>query len=103
MSPLIPKAISRKRKRIILGAQKEIVKLKNRNLINKVFPCLIELPVDEYGCVWTGRIYSQAPEVDGIVYVTGYKKTMGKIIPVKIKRYWGYDLLGETAEMKLPD
>lgn len=103
LSPLIPKAISRKRKRIILGAQKEIVKLKNRNLINKVFPCLIELPVDEYGCVWTGRIYSQAPEVDGIVYVTGYKKTMGKIIPVKIKRYWGYDLLGETAEMKLPD
>ncbi len=97
LSPLIPKAISRKRKRIIMRAQKEIVKLKNKNLINKVFPCIIELPVDEYGRVWTGRIYSQAPEVDGIVYVTGYKKTMGKIIPVKIKRYKGYDLLGETV------
>ncbi len=97
LRPIIPKAISRKRKRILMTAQKEIVKSKNRSLINKVFPCIIELPVDEYGSVWTGRIYSQAPEVDGIVYITGYKKTMGRIIPVRIKKHKEYDLIGESV------
>jgi ribosomal protein S12 methylthiotransferase len=94
LRPLVQKALKNKRKRSIMKVQKELVKVKNQNLNGKVFPCLIELPVDEYGSVWTGRIYSQAPEADGVVYVTGYEKSMGKITPVRIKSYKDYDLLG---------
>ncbi|MBE0426058.1 MAG: 30S ribosomal protein S12 methylthiotransferase RimO [Nitrospirae bacterium] len=95
LKPLVPTAAKEKRKKIIMKAQKDIVKLNNKTLQGKVFPCIVELPVDEYGCIWTGRIYSQAPEVDGLVYVTGYEKTMGNITNVSIKGFKDYDLTAE--------
>ena len=95
MRPRIPLRLKRKRRKMLMGIQKQIVKAKNLALMGKTLPCLIELPVDEYGAVWTGRIYSQAPEVDGVVYVTGYHASMGKIVNLRIKGFKDYDLLGE--------
>jgi len=95
MRPRVPMRIKRKRRKILMDSQKRIVRAKNMTLTGKIFPCLLELPVDEYGAVWTGRIYSQAPEVDGIVYVTGYNTSMGKVANIKIKGFKDYDLLGE--------
>ena len=57
----------------------------------------MELPVDEYGAVWTGRLYSQAPEVDGIVYVTGYNASMGKVVTIRITGFKDYDFFGECV------
>lgn len=95
LRPRVPSLIKRKRRKILMEIQKELVKAKNEAFINKIFPCLIELPVDEYGSVWTGRMYSQAPEVDGVVYVTGYTETMGKVVNIRIKSFKDYDLLSE--------
>jgi len=95
MRPRVPVRMKRKRRKILMDIQKSIVRAKNMILTGKRFPCLIELPVDEYGAVWTGRIYSQAPEVDGIVYVTGYDASMGKVVTIRIKGFKDYDLLGE--------
>jgi ribosomal protein S12 methylthiotransferase len=93
--PRVPVRMKRKRRKILMNIQKSIVRAKNMTLTGMIFPCLIELPVDEYGAVWTGRIYSQAPEVDGIVYVTGYNASMGKVANTRIKGFKDYDLLGE--------
>jgi ribosomal protein S12 methylthiotransferase len=95
LKPAVPFNIKKKRKRIIMETQKKQVKAKNKLFKGKIFPCLIELPVDTYKSVWTGRIYSQAPEVDGIVYVTGYNETMGNIVNIRIKSFKDYDLIGE--------
>jgi ribosomal protein S12 methylthiotransferase len=95
MRPRVPMRTKRKRRKILMDIQKSIARANNMTLTGKIFPCLIELPVDEYGAVWTGRIYSQAPEVDGMVYVTGYDASMGKAVNVRIKGFKDYDLLGE--------
>ena len=97
LRPSVPVAIRKKRKRILMEIQKNIVKEKNKALKGKIFPCLMELSIDEYGAVWTGRIYSQAPEVDGLVYVTGYETKMGKVVNVKIRKYKDYDFYGECV------
>lgn len=97
IKPRVSAAVKRKRKKLLMGTQKNLVRAKNMALKGKTFPCLMELPVDEYGSVWTGRLSSQAPEVDGVVYVTGYTESMGKIINVRIKDFKDYDLLGECA------
>jgi ribosomal protein S12 methylthiotransferase len=98
LKPHVPYNIKRKRKKILMDIQKRLVKTKNRSLKGKIFPCLVELPVDEYGGVWTGRMYSQAPEVDEIVYITGYNKNTQKIVNVRMKSFKDYDLIGECVE-----
>jgi ribosomal protein S12 methylthiotransferase len=98
LEPHVPYNIKRKRKKILMDIQKRLVKTKNRSLKGKIFPCLVELPVDEYGGVWTGRMYSQAPEIDGIVYITDYNRRAQKIVNVRVKSFNDYDLVGECVD-----
>jgi ribosomal protein S12 methylthiotransferase len=97
LRPRVPVHMKKQRRKKIMDIQKCLVREKNMTLTGKIFPCLIELPVDEYGAVWTGRIYSQAPEVDGIVYVTGYNASMGKVVNIRAKGFKDYDLFGECV------
>jgi ribosomal protein S12 methylthiotransferase len=99
MKPRVPSYIIKKRRKVLMNIQKELVREKNISLKGKTFPCLVELPVDEYGGVWTGRIFSQAPEVDGIVYFTNHNTgELRKIVDVRIKDFKDYDLIGECIE-----
>jgi ribosomal protein S12 methylthiotransferase len=42
---------------------------------------------------WIGRTYADAPEIDGVVYVTGRKLRPGQIVPCEIVANKGYDLV----------
>jgi tRNA A37 methylthiotransferase MiaB len=61
----------------------------------KVYPCLIEELFPESPGIWKGRIYSQAPEVDGHVAVNNYRRSMGQLVRVRITGYKDVDLTGE--------
>jgi ribosomal protein S12 methylthiotransferase len=98
LKPQVPPHVKKRRKKILMDIQKKVVRAKNKSMKGKIFPCLIELPVDEYGGVWTGRMYSQAPEVDGTVYITNYSREKEKIVNVRIKNFKDYDLIGECVE-----
>jgi ribosomal protein S12 methylthiotransferase len=97
LGPDISSRVRKQRKRVLMGIQKKIVREKNRLRVGEIYSCLPEMPVDEYESVWTGRIYAQAPEVDGVVYVTGYTKARGKVVDVVITGYKDYDLLARVA------
>jgi len=97
LRPLVPAQTKRKRRKALMAVQKKIVRERNKAMKGKLYPCLMEMPVDEYGAVWSGRIYSQAPEVDGVVYVTGYEQDKGKLVNVMIKKFKDYDFVGECV------
>jgi tRNA A37 methylthiotransferase MiaB len=42
---------------------------------------------------YIGRSYADAPEIDGVVYVTGANLKPGQIVPAEIVAYKGYDLI----------
>ena len=44
-----------------------------------------------------GRSYADAPEVDGVVYVTGEGLAPGQIVPCEIVATRGYDLIGAAV------
>ena len=98
LKPRMPFHVKKRRKKILMDIQKKLVKTKNKSLKGKTFSCIVELPVDEYGGVWTGRMYSQAPEVDGTVYITNYNGGKEKIANVRMKSFKDYDLIGECVE-----
>jgi len=43
---------------------------------------------------YVGRSYADAPEVDGVVYVTGEGLAPGQIVPCEIVATRDYDLIG---------
>src|SRR5450755_631339 len=63
-----PKAIYN-RKRHLMALQRRISKKRNRGLIGREMPILVEGPSEETPLLWQGRLASQAPEIDGICYI----------------------------------
>lgn len=95
LRPSVSSQIRKKRKNILLRTQKEIEIKKNKEKKGKIFKCLIDKPFDELGAIYEGRIYSQAPEVDGITYVKNYDFKKGLFVDVKIKSVNQYDLIAD--------
>ena len=63
-----------------------------------VQPVLVEGVSSESDMLLSGRLASQAPEIDGQVYITAGTGRVGEIQRVRLTRALPYDLLGEIAE-----
>jgi len=77
--------------------QAKISKKKNRQLIGKRFPLLIEGPSEETDLLWQGRLESQAPRIDGVVLINeveGETPKPGEFHTVEITQSMEYDLIG---------
>ena len=94
LSGRVPKNVAIKRYDRIMSRQMEISFENNRKYIGKVLDVLIEESPEER--LFIGRTIDQAPEVDGITYVTGDLK-IGSFARVKITDALEYDLIGEAA------
>ncbi|MCS7261870.1 MAG: 30S ribosomal protein S12 methylthiotransferase RimO [Aquificaceae bacterium] len=81
------------RREELLSVQEEITKKKNEELLGKELDLLVDGFDEEFGYVPVGRIYAQAPEVDGVTYVETEKGLEpGDMIKVRINQVGGYDL-----------
>jgi ribosomal protein S12 methylthiotransferase len=89
----VPQEIMEKRRDILMQVQQPISARKNRACMGQVVDVLIEQENPQTGEL-VGRSGRFAPEVDGLVYVTG-EAYLGSIIPVKITDADVYDLYGE--------
>lgn len=90
----VPKNVAKKRYDRIMSRQMEISLESNRKYIGRVLDVLIEESPEEK--LFIGRTIDQAPEVDGITYVTGDLK-IGSFARTKITDALEYDLVGEAA------
>ena len=92
----VPKKTSKKRYDLLLARQKKISWAHNRGFVGRVEPVLITGPSSESEWLLEGRTRFQAPEVDGVVYITDGRPVVGEICPVKITKAHPYDLVGEA-------
>lgn len=91
----VPDEIKERRANILMEIQREISRKKNEAFLDKVIPVLVER-YEGRGDVCVGRSPYDAPEVDGEVFVSGYKGPLGKIVNVKVTHSYEYDLAGEV-------
>jgi ribosomal protein S12 methylthiotransferase len=84
------------RKDILMGIQKDISLLKNREYVGKELKILIDRTEGDF---YVGRSYRDAPEVDGEVLIplNGYELQKGDFYVAKISNYNEYDLYGEVT------
>ncbi len=98
----IPARVARARAKKLMALQRKISKKKNRALIGSELDVLVEGPSEESELVMVGRHAGQAPEIDGIVYLSGDEALPGQMRRVRIERATDYDLLGELVDQASP-
>jgi ribosomal protein S12 methylthiotransferase len=87
----VPKHIKKKRRDRIMQAQATISLENNKKLVGKTFRALVD---DIEGEAGIARVYSQSPEIDGVVFVDGPGVRKGTFIQVRISKAYDYDLQG---------
>jgi ribosomal protein S12 methylthiotransferase len=89
------------RKRRLMSLQRKISRTRNRALIGQELPVLVEGPSADSDLVWQARLSTQAPEIDGVCYISDpgdQPLRSGEIRKMRITKAHDYDLTGELIE-----
>ncbi len=87
--------VKRRRQRRLLAIQRRLVARKSREKIGQVAEILIDGPSPEHPLVVQGRLEGQAPDIDGVVYLTeceAGRYQLGEVARVKLVAASEYDL-----------
>ena len=95
---LVPNKIAVSRRDELMSAQQEINRKKNKARVGKIFPVLIEGADPEEEYLVTGRLATQAPEIDGQVIIEESEVEIGQISPMLITGSTNYDLVARQVE-----
>lgn len=88
--------VKEERKARIMELQRSVSEKRNLARVGKLFPALVER-FDEENCLLTGRLITQAPEIDGGLIFDECGAAPGDIIDVRITSAMEYDLIGKEA------
>jgi ribosomal protein S12 methylthiotransferase len=94
----LPDEVKQARCDRLMAVQQENAFAWNEAQVGKRFDVLLDAPVPGEKNAWLGRSYADAPDVDGVVFVTGKKLKAGKIVPVEIVATNAYDLVGVAVD-----
>jgi len=98
MPDQIDEEIKTQRLAKIMGLQQEISRDLQEQKIGETFDILIEGPSEESDLLYKGRLSTQAPEVDGWVYLNDGPVEPHSLKRVRITEAHDYDLVGTVLE-----
>jgi len=97
----VPEEVKEERKNILMEYQKEIVFRKNQEKVGQIESVLVEGFNVQENYIMTGRLASQAPDIDGQVILEKCEAEPGEIIPMRITAVAGYDLIAEPLSQPI--
>jgi len=93
----VPPEVASERRNRLLAAQQEIAFAWNQSQVGKPLEILIDSCVPGETDAFVGRSYADAPEVDGLVYVSGGSLRPGQIVLGEIVAARDYDLIAAAV------
>jgi ribosomal protein S12 methylthiotransferase len=90
------------RKRHLMSLQKKVSRAKNRTLVGHEFRVLVEGPTEESELVWQARLSTQAPDIDGVCYISDPGESplrAGEMRTMRIVKAHDYELTGELIDV----
>lgn len=86
------------RMQTLMSVQQPIAHRHNQRQVGSVSDVIIDGPLPDQEGVWIGRVATQAPDIDGLTYVTATGKALsvGDLVPAEIVASKGYDLIAAT-------
>lgn len=100
----LDESVKESRRERLMQVQQQIMFDYNESLVGKSMDVILDQKVPDQENVWVGRGPGDAPDVDGIVFVTGTDQqlTMGDIVPCEIVAVQEYDLIAAAVGAPLP-
>src|SRR5579863_9936311 len=89
------------RKRHLMSLQRKISRAKNRALVGREFRVLVEGPTEDSELVWEARLSTQAPDIDGVCYISDPGESplrSGDLRTMRIVEAHDYELTGELID-----
>ena len=84
--------------KIVQKCQQRIAFERNESRVGTQVDVLIVAPVPDESNAWIGRTASEAPDIDGVVYVSGEGLEVGKLVNSEIVAAHGYDLIAAAVD-----
>ena len=103
MADQVPEEVKEERYHALMAIQAAISEENNRDLEGTEHEAIIEeISEDEHGHLLAkGRLETQAPEVDGNMYIEDCEGLeVGQIVPVTVAQGFAYDVVAEVRETK---
>jgi ribosomal protein S12 methylthiotransferase len=97
----VPQAVKVRRRARVMGIQKRLVATRQRRRVGERTSLLIDGPCGDHDLVLKGRLASQAPDIDSVVYLTDCdpsRYSAGALVEVEIAGSKGYDLVARPVE-----
>lgn len=93
----LPYKVKRARFDKLMRRQRKIHRQHMKALVGQVHEAIVDGPSDEHEYLVVGRLWSQAPEVDGITYLSSERPLeAGQIVHVRVTESHDYDVVGEV-------
>ena len=93
----VPAAVAQQRHDEIMAIQQQIAFEWNESRVGTSEDVIIDSPLPEQEGVWIGRTRGEAPDIDGIVYVSGVDPSLnvevGSMVKCEVVAADGYDLI----------
>ena len=89
------------RKRHLMGLQRKISRASNRALVGRELPVLVEGPTADSELVWEARLSTQAPDIDGVCYISHPGESplrAGEFRTMRIVKAHDYELTGDLID-----
>jgi ribosomal protein S12 methylthiotransferase len=89
------------RKRKLMAIQRKISRARNRTLVGREMDVLVEGPSADSELVWQARMSTQAPDIDGVCYISDPGEAplrAGEFRRMRITKAHDYDLTGELVD-----
>jgi ribosomal protein S12 methylthiotransferase len=94
----LPEEVKQQRRDQLMEVQQQIAFEWNAAQVGRTLEVLIDAPVAGEQDVWVGRSYADAPDIDGLVYVTGAGLQAGDLVPCEVVTYKDYDLVATPVD-----
>ncbi len=93
----ISEKVKKERYNRVMALQKIISRKKNKMHIGRIEKVIVDGISEESELLLSGRTAGQAPDIDGITYITSGTASPGDIVNVRITDASDYDLVGEIV------
>lgn len=94
----VPARVKRSRWEKVMRRQRRISRQQQEALLGTEHACIVEGLSPQSDLLLQGRLWSQAPEIDGVTYISSEAPlSAGQMVKVRITQAHDYDLVGEVV------
>ena len=94
MSDQVPAELAAERRDVLMALQRDISKEQQEALVGTTLEVLVDGVAEESELLLQGRHQGQAPEIDGVTYITDGTARPGEVVRIRVDEAAEYDVAG---------